>query len=81
MKTKFKKMLGEFFQKSSSISIADSNTTPIEAIENCDELSCNKSLHGLAWRHFDLFGDVSFHFHDARRWNVVFSHQKLTKYM
>ena len=48
MKTKFKKMLGEFFQKSSSISIADSNTTPIEAIENCDELSCNKSLHGLA---------------------------------
>ena len=32
------------------------------AMENCSELFCNKSLHGLALRHFDLFGDVSFHF-------------------
>ena len=25
---------------------------------------------------FDLFGDVSFHFHDVRRYNVVFSHKQ-----
>ena len=34
---------------------------PIEAMEN--------------WRHFDLFDDVSFHFHYVRRCNVVFLHQ------
>ena len=44
-------------------------------------LFCNKSLHGLAGRHFDLFCDVSFHFHYVRRYNVVFSRRKLTKYM
>ena len=37
------------------------------------------SLYGLAWHHFDLFDDVSFHFHDVRQCNVVFSHQKLAK--
>ena len=30
--------------------------------------------------HFDLFGDVSFHFHVVRWCNVVFSHQKHMKY-
>ena len=44
---------------------------PVEAIENCRELFCNKSLHGLAKRHSNLFGEVSFHFHDVRRCNVV----------
>ena len=29
-------------------------------MENCSELFCNKSLHGLAGRHSDLFGDVIF---------------------
>ena len=33
------------------------------------------------WRHFDLFGDANFHFHDVKRCNVIFLHQKLTKYM
>ena len=52
------------------------HNVPVEAMENCGELFCNKSLHRLAGRHFDLFDDVSFHFHNVRRCNVVFSRQK-----
>lgn len=39
-----------------------------------------ESLNGLAWSHFDLFGDVSFYSRDVRRCNVIFTHQKHTKY-
>ena len=49
--------------------------------ENCRELFYNTRLHGLAWRHFDLFGDVSFHFHNVRRCNVVLSLKKIMKHM
>ena len=48
------------------------------AMANCSEPFGNISLHVLAWRHF-FFGDVSFHFHDVGRCNVVFSHQNPTK--
>ena len=27
-------------------------------------------MEGRAWRHFDLFGGVYFHFHDVRACNV-----------
>ena len=47
----------------------------------CSELFCNKALHILTWRHFDLFGDVSFHFCYVRWYNIIFSHQNLMKYM
>ena len=42
-------------------------------------------LHQITVRisvtYFDLFGDISFHFNDARWSNVVLAHQKPTKYM
>ena len=50
-------------------------------MESGSESFSNKSLHGVACRHFDLFGDVRFHFHDVRRCNVFFSHLKLMKYI
>ena len=46
-------------------------------MKNCSDLFLDKPLHGLAWRHYDLFVDVSFHFNDVRRSNVVFSHYKV----
>ena len=49
---------------------------PIEAMENCNELFCKNSLHGLARRHFDLFGDVNFYFRKARWCIAVFWQQK-----
>ena len=54
---------------------------PIEMMENYSELFCNKSLNGLVWHHFDLFGAISFHLHNERRYNVFVSRQKLRKYM
>ena len=44
------------------------------------DLLHGESLHGLVRHYFNIFGDVRFHFHDARWCNIIFLHQNFTKY-
>ena len=43
------------------------HSAPIEAMENCTYLLHDKSMHGLALRHFDLFSGVNYLLFDVRR--------------